>query len=141
MPTTLPANATLKDAASAQRWAEELTAEFSRRLGHACPFAIEPSLDQYGAERLTVAGVVLASNYRNEHPTNIALFVAARLACPRSPFAWFDWPFAMCGFINWMIDEHYTNDPDGRRDWLDEFGRNPAKWTIEYIAHKAAVAG
>jgi hypothetical protein len=91
-----------------------------------------------------VAGVVLTAEKRGLSIVRIRDYVSARLASPyvfSEPFAWFEYPGELCGFIRWMRRERFASDIDGFDEWLDYFPGKMWKWTVDYIEFKAATAG
>ena len=125
---------------SAFDWAEAISFAFAECIGDTLPFAIEPGVDQHGDAQLTIAGVVVNSDWRHKEAADLAKHVASKLAAPiayRSTLEWFDYQWELIGFIGWMHAEHFVADPDGFQRWVAELRSRPAKWTLEYIAYRS----
>jgi hypothetical protein len=120
-------------------WAMELTAAFGRMLGEPCPFEVEAT-DINGEPAVRVAGQLVPLEYRSETPEAVAVLVASKLAGVNWPYQalWHEMVGEVAGFVRYMHDE-FAGDLDGFEGWLEEFGSEPWKWTVEYIACRSLI--
>lgn len=120
-------------------WAQELTAAFGRMHGEPCPFEVEAS-GHNGEPALRIAGRLVTLEHRSETPERVASYVASKLAGFAGPEQgyWHESSREVTAFIAHKFDDyHGAEQREAFEGWLHEFGGEPWKWTLEYIAYRS----